>query len=376
MPDRKPSRDGRKLEKTKTPGIYKRGDTYVVRWRHRGKPKKRFFPTYALAREFKGKIDGGERHAPTRMTVAEYYEKWIVAYRGRTSRGLDESTRDDYRRQFTLHILPHLGRRKLRELDSLDVSDWFGDLERDGVKPPTIRKAKAALSAMTATATQDRVIALNPVHGVRYVPAVAVEKPKRRTLTVADVDAILAALEPQWRLFFEVLAHSGMRVSELLGLTWQHVYTWGDQPHLNVVEQFCRGKRKRLKTDGSERRIPLSAGMAKALTDWHGETRYAGAEHPVFASTVGTPLGYGNVYNRVLQPALKACGLDGQGVGFHAFRKLAGSILLQRAGKNPKQVQQWLGHSQLTTTMNVYVHELDDGLGGADDLDTIYGSHG
>jgi Phage integrase family len=86
----------------------------------------------------------------------------------------------------------------------------------------------------------------------------------------------------------------------------------------------------------------------------------------VFASVTGTPLGYSNVYNRVLRQALKACGLDGQGVAFHAFRKACGSMLLLRAGKDPRQVQRWLGHSQLTTTMNIYVHELDDGLGRAE----------
>jgi hypothetical protein len=66
---------------------------------------------------------------------------------------------------------------------------------------------------------------------------------------------------------------------------------------------------------------------------------------------------------------------DYHAVAFHAFRKACGSMLLLRAGKDPRQVQQWLGHSQLTTTMNVYVHELDDGLGGADELDAILGGH-
>jgi integrase len=56
---------------------------------------------------------------------------------------------------------------------------------------------------------------------------------------------------------------------------------------------------------------------------------------------------------------------DYQGVAFHAFRKACGSLLFAH-DKNARQVQGWLRHSQLTTTMNVYVHETDDGLGGAD----------
>ncbi len=100
----------------------------------------------------------------------------------------------------------------------------------------------------------------------------------------------------------------------------------------------------------------------------------------------GTPLTYSNMYNRVLRPALRASGIaakvgedqrgreewDYQGVAFHAFRKACGSLLLAQ-GKNLKQVQGWLRHSQLTTTLNVYIHDVDDGLGGADAWDDILG---
>jgi integrase len=168
---------------------------------------------------------------------------------------------------------------------------------------------------------------------------------------------------------------TGLRVGEALGLTWANVHL-GDDPHIRIVEQVYLGRRKRLKTVGSERTVPLSPGMASALMAWKRATRYGGDSDPVFASKVGSPPSYGNVYNRVLQPALVACGLDGQGVAFHAFRKACGSVLLRLAGKDPRQVQRWLGHSQLTTTMNVYVHELDDGLGGADSLDGLWGHPG
>jgi len=50
-------------------------------------------------------------------------------------------------------------------------------------------------------------------------------------------------------------------------------------------------------------------------------------------------------------------------------------MMLLRAGKDPRQVQRRLGHSQLTTTMNVYVHELDDGLAGGDALDEVLWGH-
>ena len=167
-------------------------------------------------------------------------------------------------------------------------------------------------------------------------------------------------------------------MGEILGLTWQHVHL-GDDAHVLVAEQVYKGERKRLKTDASMASVPLSPTMAS----WLGELRPEDAmpDTPVFLSATGTPLHYGNLYNRVLRPALRASGVavqthdgwDYQGVAFHAFRKACGSLLLSQ-GKNLKQVQGWLRQSQLTTTLNAYIHETDDGLGGADVWDGVLGA--
>jgi site-specific recombinase XerC len=61
---------------------------------------------------------------------------------------------------------------------------------------------------------------------------------------------------------------------------------------------------------------------------------------------------------------------DYQRVGFHAFRHACGS-LLHANGKQLAQMQGWLRHSQLSTTLDIYTHPVDDGLGGADVWDEI-----
>jgi integrase len=198
------------------------------------------------------------------------------------------------------------------------------------------------------------------------------------------VEAILAAMPEHWRAFFMLLVQTGVRIGELLGLTWQHVHL-GDDPDILVAEQVYRGQRKRLKTDASMARVPLSPAMAS----WLAELRPANSTPgmPVFASVTGTPVTYSNMYNRVLRPALRDAGIavnvgtddrpewDYQGVAFHAFRKACGSLLLAQ-GKNIKQVQGWLRHAQLTTTLNLYIHDVDAGLGDASAWDTMIGSGG
>jgi integrase len=103
---------------------------------------------------------------------------------------------------------------------------------------------------------------------------------------------------------------------------------------------------------------------------------------------------YPGAHNRVLRPALRDAGIavnvgtaetpvwDYRGVAFHAFRKACGSLLFA-SGKTLKQIQGWLRHAQLTTTLNVYIDQVDDGLGTADVWDDIltpargpWGRHG
>jgi integrase len=155
-----------------------------------------------------------------------------------------------------------------------------------------------------------------------------------------------------------------------------------------VVAEIYRGERKRLKTYASAARVPQSPSVGMWLASIRDEADPAPAD-PVFRSERGTPLTYANVYNRVLRPALRdagiavktgtdACGKeiwDYQGVAFHAFRKACGFLLLAH-GKVLEQVQGWLRHSQLTTTMNVYIHQVDDGLGSAAAWDEILPASG
>lgn len=93
---------------------------------------------------------------------------------------------------------------------------------------------------------------------------------------------------------------------------------------------------------------------------------YRADDAPVFATRSGTPLNVHNVRHRILQPAVRALGLEW--VGFHTFRHTCASLLFA-GGKDVKQIQQWLGHADPGFTLKTYVHLLDDGLGTADFLD-------
>ncbi|HWE13827.1 MAG TPA: site-specific integrase, partial [Solirubrobacteraceae bacterium] len=172
-----------------------------------------------------------------------------------------------------------------------------------------------------------------------------------------ELAAVLAALPTKWRPFFVFLAQTGLRISEAVAVTWDDV-DLGAKPQVNVRRQHYRGNITSLKTKYSVRNVPLSPEMVAYLRQ--RRTGHYAEGGPVFTNQRGGPVDAPNLRNRMLRPVVKSLGLDW--VGFHAFRHTCASMLIAD-GKNPKQVQRWMGHAKASFTLDVYGHLMDEGLG-------------
>jgi len=365
--------------KRKDSGIYRRGSRYVIAWEHRGKAHRESFRTLAEAREAKGRRSSGEKRPVSRIGFEEYFTGWIESYTGRTARGFSETTRPEYRRPIEAHALKRWANFRLAEIEPKDVRELFGEMRNAGESTSAIKKLRAALSALFATAVDDVPLPSNPVQGVR-IPAPLNEEPaeeKAKALTRADLAILLAAIPEDWRLFFEFLAHTGVRISEAVGLRWEHL-DLGENPKVRVREQVYKGQRKGLKSGAARRDIPLSPGLTAQLLAYRRDN-YGGPKTPVFSSKAGTELLPPNVYRRVLAPAAISVGFkvevmvggkarDRSTVSFHTFRHTCASMLFE-AGRNVKQVQEWLGHHKPSFTLDTYVHLMDAGVGDVAFLD-------
>jgi integrase len=225
---------------------------------------------------------------------------------------------------------------------------------------------------MFGDALEEGKVRFNPALGVRYVPRIAAPPtPKPRGLTVAELDRFMAELPPEWRTFFALLSHTGIRIGEAVGLRWRHVHL-GDDPFLDVSEQVYRGERKqRPKSHHGIRRLPLSPGMAIALDRHRQTSSYTDAEHPVFPSSTGTSMDYSALRRRILLPAIEASRIDWpKGTAFHMFRRTAAS-LIHDSGKTGRQLADWLGHHDPAFSIRTYVGQVDQGLGDATFLDEL-----
>ncbi len=355
------------LEKTRTPGIYRRGSRYVVTWRHRGQQHKSFHRTYEEAREAKAQRQAGDSRPAARVGLVAYFEEWIETYAGRTSRGFSETSREEYRRVMKVHVVKKWRTWKLAEVEPADVRELLGTLRRSGVSTTEIRKTRSTLSVMFATAVEDGVLGSNPAHGARIPAQLDIEEVDpdgARALTREELGLMLAAIPDRWRLFYELLTHTGLRISEAVGLTWEHV-DLGETSRLQVREQVYRGKRRKLKSAAARRDIPLSKAMAARLLA-HRRDTYGGPKAPVFPSPTGVALPPPNLARDVLHPAREAAGLPW--VHHHTFRHTCASLLFEE-GRNIKQVADWLGHADPAFCLRTYISLMDAGVGDANFLD-------
>jgi len=342
------------LVKTKTPGIYKRGSRYVVVTTHRGRQFKSFHATLAEAREAKADRTraGASKRPQSRAPFDEHARAWVATCQGRTSRGLDDDTRASYAAHLEHHAIPFFRSMPLRDIEPADYRALGAKLQTRGLSAASVTKYLAPVKAMFADAVADGALQVNPTTGVRIVDRRQVAKPdgpeRVKDMTRVELAAVLAAIGDQHRLLFEVMAQTGCRISEVLGLDWGDV-SFGDAATLRIERQWYRGKIKSPKTKRGYRTIGLPAGLAEKL--WRAGADQTG---PMFHTRTGRRLSDRNMA-RVLDGAGERAGVR---VSHHCFRHTHGSILLDQ-GWPLTDVAHRLGDDPAVLA-SIYAHKMRD----------------
>lgn len=357
-----------KLERTKTPGIYRRGGRYVAIYRDPlGRQRKVFGRTLSEARRLKAEkvadVSRGEYRQLSRAPFADYALEWIETYQGRTRRGFGEGSRDDYRDTLRRDAIPFFGRVPLPMIEPRDAKRYAKYLADRGLAPASVSKLVAPVRALFATAVEEGLIRSNPFTGVRVAQHASEgvdDGEQVKALTDEERAQFLAEVDVDWRPFFEFLFETGLRISEAIEVRHHDI----DGAWLRVDRRIYRG-RLGLPKGRKRRRVPLSTPMAQALWTMR---RDAKPDDLVFASAKGARIDPSNLMARVLKPAAVAAGLGemvrgapSSWVGFHTFRHSCATALFRR-GWNAVQVQKFLGHADAGFTLRTYVHLLPEDL--------------
>ncbi|MEV4245875.1 tyrosine-type recombinase/integrase [Streptosporangium canum] len=243
-------------------------------------------------------------------------------------------------------------RLSITDLDAPTIGAFLHHLETERQNTTVTRNARlaaihsffhyAALRAPDHIAIIQRVLAIPPKRFDRAIVTF---------LTGPECDALIAGPDPTtWhgrrdRVLLLVAIHTGLRVSELTGLTLADVHL-GSGPHLR-----CHGKGRK------DRCTPLTTLTAKALRTWTKEHTGQPTD-PLFPTRQGTRLSRDAVERLVTKHTLTATtgcpSLTGKNVTPHTLRHSTAMALL-RAGVDTSVIALWLGHESSETTQ-IYLH--------------------
>jgi integrase len=330
------------------------------------------------------------------VTVAEAGKHWIKTGEGNS---LERATLDEYRRHLEMHIVPYLGNVKLSKLTAPMVSEFRTKL-REGAPAPgqatgearshaMVKKVMGSLSSLLADAHEVGYVAQNVVRSLTSRKKKRTKAEQRRKLKVgvdiptpAEVKAIVVGkLDVRRRTFMLTALFSGLRASELRGLRWEEDVDLV-KGELHVHQRADRyNKIDAPKSEAGERTVPLPPMVVTALKEWKLACP-KGKLGLVFPNGLGNVESHANMINRVLIPVQIAAGvctivkdadgkvvLDGKGepvkeakyTGLHALRHFFAAWCINRKVDGGlelpgKVVQERLGHSSITMTMDTYGH--------------------
>jgi integrase len=258
--------------------------------------------------------------------------------------GFSWSTAHGYRSYLSKHVLPKWEATPIAEIKALEISEWLKSLP---LSPKTRGHVGALMHLLFERAMLWELMDVqrNPMELVR-LKGTSKRLKKPQILTPEKFQELVSKLREPYRTMVIVAMCTGMRVSEVLALRWEHIDF--EAGAMLVQQGVVNGRIGKVKTEASNDYIPLDPGFAQILLEWKGEK----SNGLVFPSHVTGGCYYaGMIQQQILKPVGEKIGL--LGIGWHVFRHTYRSFLDETGA--PIGVQQKLmRHSNVATTMNVY----------------------
>jgi integrase len=334
------------------------------------------------------------------ITVAEAGKLWIATGE---QNGLERATLDAYRQHLRLHIEPYLGTVRLSQLSAPMVREFEdrlarGDAPAGGEPRPRskamTRKIRVSLSSLISDAQERGLVSRNVVRDLRAKRRKGKERQAERRQrgklktgvdipTREEIKAIVEAAVGRWRPLLLTAIFTGLRASELRGLRWDDVDF--EKKELHVRQRADRYSAiGNPKSEAGERTVPLTPMVLNTLREWKLKCP-KGKLGLVFPTGRGNVESHSNIIQRGLAPIEIAAGVtvtdlgpDGKPrvrakyTGLHVLRHFYASWCINRRVDGglelpPKVEQEWLGHSSIVMTMDVYGHLFKSG----DDSDAL-----
>ncbi len=297
-------------------------------------------------------LDLSEQARPPRnfKTLVDHYRLKELDYQNDERKAY--STKKGYESYLKNWIVPRWGEYMLARMENgiaVHVEEWLGTMKRSrGTKA----KLRNIMSAVCTHAIRYGWMAANPIRAVR-------QSAKRERiivpLTAEELQRLFAELGPRERTLVLLDVPTGMRRGEVLATQWCDI-DFGKKT-LNVRKSIWQQHLGPVKTEESEKVMPLDDEMIADLLRWRSETPYAGDQDWIFASgrmKGRQPLWPEAIERNYIRPAAERAKIT-KHISWHVFRHTF-STLLAENDEDVKTVQSLMRHANSNITMNIYTH--------------------
>ena len=253
------------------------------------------------------------------------------------------------------------------------LAQLIASLQKEGFAPKTIAGALVPLGSILRFGLRRGYIRDNPLRKLERSERPHSSRREQRVLSRDQIARLLSACPPRYLPLLATASFTGMRLSELLGLTWADVDFARGTVHVRCQLSRARigqpARRIPPKTAAAARAIPLAPQLAVMLTRHKQRTRSARNRDYVFATGRGTPLGHRNAHQRALTRAAELAGLNHEAqprLRFHDLRHTFASHLIIDLRLDVAQVSRILGHASTSITLDTYTHLFAETAHGAE----------
>lgn len=322
-------------------------------------------------------VQNGKTALPSSDLFRDYAMIWL------DTKKIQNTTRAGYEKILRVHLIPRLGHMKLRDIYPGTIAKLYRDLEKNGnqgrltkgtpLTANTVNKIHIVLGSILQAAVFDGKLAVN--HARNNPSAINAptgsdileQQEELKTWTAQELESFLKwnrstqdDLYAMWHLF----AWSGMRRGEGVALKWQDINFQNNTVSIRRSSDSALRKtvKNSTKTKRSKRSIVLDAetmSVLKAHKAMRGQLGFQFVQGDAFVfgnldGTVRNPGDVGERFSRTVKKAQIAISALSD-LTLKGLRHTHATLMLE-SGIHAKIVQERLGHSNITTTLNIYSH--------------------
>lgn len=312
--------------------------------------------------EIRNDLDHDDYVDPADTRLKDWLELWQSEY----LEDVKLSTADRYKSLIRIHIIPELGNIRLMDLRSSAIQAFLNQCKKKkGLSEKSVKNIRLVLHKALEKAVEDEQLKKNPCDKAK-VPSYDEPPAEMRPLKDKEVSLFLDAIKGKdYEHLFYVALFTGMRESELIGLTWDCIDFERGTIHLYRQYKKARGiggqyvftslKNKQSRTFSPPQNVlDVLKKVKLQQAEWRLKTgsQWQNRENLVFTSPLGKHICTATLYFHFKDVVAKI-GLPE--VRFHDLRHSYATLALQN-GIDVKTVSNNMGHSTTAFTMDKYAH--------------------